>query len=97
MDKQRKRELKRQFKEREQREAREKLGISEKQLRDLLDYLDEGFKLGLECDKTAQRTRDWIRAEGLDEVLVTEALGQFGGFCDCEVVNNVQPYVFGWE
>lgn len=96
MDKARKAELKRQHKERERREARERLGLTQSQLQDLLDYLEEGFRLGLECDHSPARARQWIRAEGLGEKTVLEAIGTFAVFCDCEINNNLAFYDFGW-
>jgi hypothetical protein len=59
--------------------------------------LDESiWGLGMPCDHTLIRTREWARKNGLDAEAVTDAVRHFGGFCDCEVAYNVEPSLFGW-
>lgn len=67
MDKKLKRELVRQFKQRELAEARKKMCLAPDELRALLAYLEEEiFGLGIPCDHTLTRTETWARGEGLD-------------------------------
>jgi hypothetical protein len=98
MDEQRKRELRRQYKARERAEARRRMCLHSDQLNSLLSYLGEQlFGLGIACDHSLDRTRIWAEQEGLDPEAILESVRAFGGFCDCEVVYNVRPGLFGWE
>jgi hypothetical protein len=98
VDKKLKKELVRQFKQRELSEARKKMCLAPDQLRELLAYLDaQIFGLGIPCDHTLARTETWARGEGLDAERVLASVREFGGFCDCEVAHNVTPDVFGWD
>ncbi len=98
MDKKQKKELVREFKQREISEARKKMCLAPDQLRELLAYLDEQiFGLGIPCDHTLARTETWARGKGLDVERVLASVREFGGFCDCEVAYNVTPDVFGWD
>jgi hypothetical protein len=98
MDKRRKKELLRQFKEREIVEARRKMCLWADELRDLHAYLEEQlFHLGIGCDHTLARTREWAKRTGHDAEAVVGSVCEFGGFCDCEVYYNVTLDKFGWE
>ena len=98
MDERRKRELRRQYKAREQAEARRRMCLEPDQLRGLLAYLDDQlFRVGVPCDHTLSRTRNWTVQQGLDPERVLESARAFGGFCDCEVALNIRPYLFGWH
>ena len=98
MDKQRKKELRQQYKKQAQAEAWRQMCLQPDQLRALLSYLDEELLgLGIACDHTLARTRMWAANEGLDSERVLESVRSFGGYCDCEVVYNVRPDLFGWE
>lgn len=98
MDKRRKKELRQQYKEQEKAEACRQMCLQSDQLRSLLSYLDEQlFRVGIACDHTLSRTRTWAANEGLDPGRVLESVRSFGGYCDCEVVFNVRPHLFGWE
>ncbi|HEY7309795.1 MAG TPA: DUF2695 domain-containing protein [Gemmataceae bacterium] len=98
MDKRRKKELRQQYKDQEQAEARRRMCLQPDQLRALLNYLDEQlFQVGAPCDHTLSRTHTWAVNEGFDPERVLESVRSFGGYCDCEVAYNVRPYLFGWE
>lgn len=95
MDKNRKKELLRQYKERGFTEARQKLGLTREQLKDLLDAVDEEV-VANGCDHTPRGARSWLASHGFDVEQLIHNLGEFGGYCDCEVVMNVTPDRFGW-
>src|SRR5579864_7059473 len=98
VDRRRKKELRQQYKQREQVEARRQMCLDPDQLRALLNFLDEQlFHVGIACDHTLSRTRTWAAKEGLDPERVLESVRSFGGYCDCEVVMNVSPDLFGWD
>lgn len=96
MDERREKELRKQYKEREQAEARRTLGLFPDQLRDLRAHLERSLGgLGIPCDHTLSRTRDWAAREELDPDRVAAAVSAIGGCCDCEVLLNVTPDQFG--
>jgi hypothetical protein len=98
VDKKRKKELREQFKRREEAAARQTLGLFPDQLRDLHDELDRSIRgLGIPCDHTLSRTRAWATRNGLDPERVCEGVRAFGGCCDCEVLFNVTPDHFGFD
>jgi hypothetical protein len=98
VDKKEKKNLLRQFKQRELSEARRKMCLAPDELSELRAYLDgELFGLGIPCDHTLVRTETWARREGLDVERVVASVREFGGLCDCEVVYNVTPDKFGWS
>ena len=60
------------------------------QLESLLDYVDA--TVGSEgCDHTRRATDAWATLHGVDLERLHEGLEEYGGFCDCEVVMNVDP------
>jgi hypothetical protein len=98
MDKQRKKELARQYKEQQLAEARRKMCLWPDQLHSLRAFLNEQLNgLGIACDKTLGRTETWAKREGLDPEKVLESVREFGGYCDCDVLANVTPDKFGRE
>jgi uncharacterized protein DUF2695 len=97
-NKARKKELLRQFKDREIAEARRKMCLWADELRDLHAYLEEQlFRLGIACDHTLARTKEWAVRNGQDVEAVVTSVGEFGGYCDCEVYYNVTLDKFGWD
>ena len=56
--------------------ARQSLGLTEAQLKDLLGELDESiWGLGMPCDHTLGRTEEWAKRNGLDVERVLAATG----------------------
>jgi hypothetical protein len=82
----RKAELKKAWKEDERQKLIASIPISQKDLRDLFDHLDRG---GVECDHTLRETAEFLQKRGLDVERVVGWLHEYGGFCDCEVIYNV--------
>ena len=88
-DRERKRDLKRQFKQRERSEAEARLPLSKPDLAALFNRLDEQVgEYG--CDHTLRHTRAFLAERGLDEAVVVRWLRESGGYCDCEVLANVE-------
>ena len=57
-------------------------------LRALFDFLDrEGAQ---QCDHTLRETIQFLRQRGLDVERVVPWLRAHGGYCDCEVIFNVE-------
>lgn len=57
-------------------------------LRDLFDFLDR--EDAPECDHTLRETTEFLVSRSLDPAIVTPWLQQHGGYCDCEVIYNVE-------
>ena len=74
-----------------EKEAKSKLPTSKKDLRELFDWIDEKLA-SADCDCTLRHTRDFIRKRGLDEAGVVDWLEDHGGYCDCEVLINVEYF-----
>ncbi len=62
--------------------------IGREDLRALFDHLDD--VVGREgCDNTLRRTRAFLQGRSLDQAVIVPWLGEYGGYCDCEVLANV--------
>jgi hypothetical protein len=98
MDKEQKRKLKAQFKQREQDSIRESLPLSIEDLKDLLSCLNR--EDAPECDHTLREAVRFLEARNLKSQHIVPWLNEHGGFCDCEVVYNVYNDVgdiVGWH
>src|SRR5215813_8088507 len=97
-EKQKRREIVRGIRDREHAEAEARMPISKSDLRDLFQLLDStlfeerGDKIWCYCDNTLRRTREFLRLRSLPEETIANWLGEYGGFCDCEVAANVSSY-----
>jgi hypothetical protein len=49
------------------------------------------------CDHTLEKSMTWLAVHGYDVLAVTQWLKRRGGYCDCEVLLNVEPKVLGAE
>jgi hypothetical protein len=84
--------------EREHADAEARMPISKTDLRDLFQLLDNtlferrGDRTWCYCDHTLRRTCEFLRARSLPEEAIAEWLGQYSGYCDCEVAGNVTNY-----
>jgi len=83
--------------ERAQAEARRPL--EKRVLRGLLAHLERSVFVQLEdgqsdvrCDHTLKRTKKYFQDIGVWQDELTEWFGEYGGYCDCEVVYNVFDY-----
>ena len=62
--------------------------LSVEQLQELLDHLDEWFPRS-GCDHTLRLTRAWAVDHDLDPDAVAGSVEHYGGYCDCEVLANL--------
>jgi hypothetical protein len=73
--------------------AVEKMPISFGDLAALFDHLDE--QLGVQdCDHTPRMTKAFLDSRKLNMEGILSWLGEYGGYCDCEVLANVEE---SWE
>ncbi|MAS94474.1 MAG: hypothetical protein CMO55_14840 [Verrucomicrobiales bacterium] len=66
-----------------------RMPLDEGELDDLLDWLDAEIE-AKGCNHTHELTRKWLSTNGHPVVRVVGSLMALGGFCDCEVVMNVE-------
>jgi hypothetical protein len=64
--------------------------LSKQQLTELFDHLDSALAEG--CDHTLRFTQAFLRSRALSESTVIPWLGEYGGYCDCEVLANVEEH-----
>ena len=62
--------------------------VSPETLVALFDHLDATLVEG--CDHTLRLTRAFLESRALPAEVVVRWLGEYGGFCDCEVLGNVE-------
>ncbi|MDF3078625.1 MAG: hypothetical protein K0S09_2514 [Sphingobacteriaceae bacterium] len=56
---------------------------------DLFDFLNQRLT-EVECDDTLVLTTEYLQENGLYSEKVIDFLKENGGYCDCEVLNNVE-------
>ncbi|WP_219151400.1 DUF2695 domain-containing protein [Amycolatopsis sp. TNS106] len=89
-EKARRKALRNAYKEQQRVTAWNALGLDRAELDALYDWLDE--RLGAEgCDHSVRLTEMWASEQGVDWPMLREALGDAGGYCDCEVLANTDP------
>ena len=85
---QRRKEIARAIAQRNRSEAEARMPISKNDLVDLFNHLDGALSAG--CDHTLRFTRGFLQIRALDESTIVPWLGESGGYCDCEVLGNVE-------
>lgn len=69
--------------------AEVRMPISKQDLLDLFDFLDR--ELGnTGCAHSMEHTRKFLDSRKLPVDIVAAWLGEYGGYCDCEVLANVE-------
>ncbi len=87
----RKAELKKQWKEQERHDLAASIPMPHEDLRGLLDHLDAYFEQDdAFCDHTLRVTTAFLQQRGLAPEKVAPWLREHGGYCDCEVLANVE-------
>lgn len=78
------------FKAEELTALRNSMPLTVEQLDQLLNYLDNKLP---PCDHTTQHSRVFLEKSSLDPEVVFPWLGKQGGYCDCEVLFNLEDLV----
>jgi hypothetical protein len=84
----RKAELKKAWKKQERQKLIASIPMPHQVLRDLFDHLDQESASG--CDHTLRLTTAFLQKRGLDVERIVPWLRDHGGYCDCEVLANVE-------
>ena len=87
MDRDQKKDLKKVWKDQERTKLIESIPIPHADLRALFDFLDR--EDAPPCDHTLRETILFLQERKLDVERVVRWLHQYGGYCDCEVIFNV--------
>lgn len=88
MDRNRKREIRAALRREEAEALESSLPLGKQELRALFSHLDVSLEAG--CDHTARITLAWLQARGLDAGRIMPWLQSLGGYCDCEILANVE-------
>ena len=83
----RKEELKKAWKQQERQKLIDSIPMPHQDLRDLFDYLDRPN--ARQCDHTFCETVEFLQKRNLNVDSIVAWLRENGGFCDCEVIYNV--------
>jgi len=84
----RKEALKKAWKEQERQKLIASMPIPQQDLRDLFNHLDRAG--ASRCDHTLRETIEFLQKRGLDIERIVPWLREHGGYCDCEVILNVE-------
>jgi malonyl CoA-acyl carrier protein transacylase len=88
-EKENRKEILRGLKEKEKADFNKSLPMDKEIFNELFDYLDE--RLGEGCDHTMAMTLDFLKEKEVKNIdQVVEWLNDKGGYCDCEVLANVE-------
>lgn len=91
MDK-RKRELAKGYRAAQRKAIRESFPLSVAALREIFEMLDERL-VREACDHSLRHTTGWLTSRQLEPEPVIRWFNEKGGFCDCEVLANVEDTV----
>lgn len=92
MDAAKKKQLQTQWRDQQRKAALEALPLAVDDIKAMFDMLDIGIpKSG--CDHTRRLTETWLRNRGHDVGRVFAWLDTQGGYCDCEILANVEEGV----
>jgi len=84
----RKEALKKAWREQENQKLLASLPMSQADLRELFDYLDRPE--ASPCDHTLKDTVQFLERKKIDVERAVSWLREHGGYCDCEVLGNVE-------
>jgi len=77
------------LKMRERADAAAKLPMSKSELKQLFDCVDTELQ-GAGCDDTLKHSISFLEQQGMARDKVVAWLKEEGGYCDCEVIANVE-------
>jgi uncharacterized protein YktB (UPF0637 family) len=98
-EKKRRREIVKSIRAHEHTQAEARRPLERRVLRELLDHLERNVFVELEvgqpyvrCDHTLKHTKKFLQDIGVWQDELAQWFGEYGGFCDCEIVYNVFEY-----
>jgi hypothetical protein len=92
MNKDQQRSIEKALRSKERADARAAFPIPVDDLRGLFDELDR--RLSEEaCDDTRRFAQAWLERKGLEVERTFRWFAEHGGYCDCEILPNVEQHV----
>ncbi|MBD3903520.1 DUF2695 domain-containing protein [Chryseobacterium sp. Ch-15] len=89
-EKARRKQIQKELQEKAQAEFEKFLPISREDFQNLFDYLDENLEEN-NCDNSLKLTKQFLETNQIQNIEEVENwLKENGGFCDCEVLYNVE-------
>ncbi|MBC5773157.1 DUF2695 domain-containing protein [Pontibacter sp. KCTC 32443] len=88
-EKDRQKQLRAELKIKEKENFLNSLPIPADQFKELFDFLDEKLEQD-GCDDTLSLTKSYLDKQGIENEKVVSWLEENGGYCDCEVLANVE-------
>ena len=88
-EKKQRKALRRKMAKHERAKAEASMPISKSDLKELFDHLDQQLAEG-GCDESLRYTLEFLSNRGLTQEGIVNWFGEYGGFCDCEVLANVE-------
>ncbi|MCX8524289.1 DUF2695 domain-containing protein [Chryseobacterium formosus] len=89
-EKERRKQIQKELQKKAQIEFEKSLPISKELFQNLFDFLDEGLEKN-GCDDGLKLTKQFLEANQIQNIDEVENwLKENGGFCDCEVLYNVE-------
>ena len=90
MDKSEKKRLQREYREKKKQAFYDSLPMSKELFSKLFDFLDEHMDDDVGCKHDLQLTSDFLNNNNIAIEPVLSFLREHGGYCDCEVLGNVE-------
>ena len=88
-EKERRKKLHREIAQKEQKKFLNSLPLDKSQILELFDFLD--VELGERgCNHNYQLTSEFLKSKGLFEEGIFEWFREQGGYCDCEILFNIE-------
>lgn len=89
-EKERKNQIKQELKQKARDEFEKKLPMPRINFQDLFNYLDEKLS-EVECDDTFKITEEFLNNNDIKDLIkIQNWLKENGGYCDCEVLYNIE-------
>lgn len=88
-EKQHRKNILRELRQQQQAEAEAKMPLTKAELKALFDWVDDRL-VRRGCDHTLRHTEEFLQSQGLSMTEVKTWLREYGGYCDCEVIANVE-------
>ncbi|EJL72479.1 DUF2695 domain-containing protein [Chryseobacterium populi] len=89
-EKERRKQIRDEWKQKQRKEFEKKLPMDRKSFEKLFDYLDHQLE-EVDCDDTNTLTAEFLRKNKVTNIEnVINWLAENGGYCDCEILANVE-------
>ncbi|KAA5535620.1 DUF2695 domain-containing protein [Paenimyroides baculatum] len=86
----RRKQIRKELRDKAKIEFENSLHISREKFTQLFDYLDENLS-EFGCDDSLKLTCEFLQKNKIENIEeIKNWLGEKGGYCDCEVLNNVE-------